>query len=34
VLYGSYPTFEEAQKARVEIQKAQAPDAWVLIEEI
>lgn len=34
VLYGSYPTFEEAQKARVEIQKTQNPDAWVLIEEI
>ena len=34
VLYGSYPTFEEAQKVRVEIQKTQTPDAWVLIEEI
>ncbi len=34
VLYGSYPTFEEAQKARVEIQKTQNPDAWLLIEEI
>jgi cell division protein FtsN len=34
VLYGSYPTFEEAQKARVEIQKTQNPDAWLLIEEL
>lgn len=34
VLYGSYPTFEEAQKARVKIQKTQNPEAWLLIEEI
>ncbi|MEY3499118.1 MAG: hypothetical protein RL308_787 [Bacteroidota bacterium] len=34
VIYGSYPTFEEAQKARVEIQKSENPDAWMLIEEL
>jgi hypothetical protein len=34
VIYGSYPTFEEAQKARVEIQKNENPDAWMLIEEL
>ena len=34
VLYGSYSTFEEAQKVRVEIQKTQTPDAWLLIEEL
>ena len=34
VIYGSYPTFVEAQKARVEIQKNENPDAWMLIEEL
>lgn len=32
VLYGSYPTYMEAQKAMKEIQKTQNPEAWVLIE--
>ncbi|MSP84330.1 MAG: SPOR domain-containing protein [Flavobacteriaceae bacterium] len=34
VLYGSYSTFEEAQKERVKIRKTQNPDAWLLIDEI
>lgn len=34
VIYGSYATFEEAQKSRVEIQKTQNPDAWLLIDEL
>lgn len=34
VLYGSYPTYTEAQKAMTEIQKSHNPDAWLLIEEL
>lgn len=34
VIYGSYSTFEEAQKIRLEIQKKENPDAWLLIEEL
>ena len=34
VLYGSYPTYTEAQKAMTEIQKTNNPDAWLLIEEL
>lgn len=34
VLYGSYPTYMEAQKAMSEIQKSDNPDAWLLIEEL
>ncbi len=34
VLYGSYPTFAEAEKVRQEILKKENPDAWVLIESL
>jgi hypothetical protein len=34
VLYGSYATFAEAEKARQEIQKTDNPDAWVLVESL
>lgn len=34
VLYGSYATFAEAEKAKQEIQKSENPDAWVLIESL
>jgi preprotein translocase subunit Sss1 len=32
VLYGSYATYEEAEKVKNEIQKKENPDAWVLVE--
>jgi len=32
VLYGSYATFAEAEKAKQEIQNTINPDAWVLVE--
>ena len=34
VLYGSYATFPEAEKAKTEIQKTVNPDAWILIESL
>ena len=34
VLYGSYATYAEAEKAKQEIQKNQNPDAWMLIESL
>ena len=34
VLYGSYATYTEAEKAKQEIQKNQNPDAWMLIESL
>ena len=34
VLYGSYATFAEAEKAKQEIQKTDNPDAWVLVESL
>lgn len=34
VLYGSYATFSEADKAKKEIQKADNPEAWLLIESL
>ncbi|WP_339919296.1 SPOR domain-containing protein [uncultured Flavobacterium sp.] len=34
VLYGSYATFAEADKAKKEIQKADNPEAWLLIESL
>lgn len=34
VLYGSYATFAEADKAKQEIQKTRNPDAWMLIESL
>lgn len=34
VLYGSYATFAEAEKAKKEIQKTVNPDAWILIESL
>lgn len=34
VLYGSYATFAEAEKARQEINKTDNPDAWILIESL
>lgn len=34
VLYGSYATFAEAEKAKQEIQKTENPDAWVLVESL
>jgi cell division protein FtsN len=34
VLYGSYTTFAEAEKAKQKIQKTENPDAWVLIESL
>lgn len=34
VLYGSYATMAEAENAQREIQKAENPDAWILIEKL
>lgn len=34
VLYGSYATMSEAEKAQKEIQKGENPDAWILIESL
>jgi len=34
VLYGSYATMSEAQKAQKEIQKGENPDAWILVENL
>jgi len=34
VLYGSYPTMAEAEKAQKEIQKGENPDAWILVESL
>ena len=34
VLYGSYATYAEAEKAKKEIQKTDNPDAWLLIESL
>ena len=34
VLYGSYATFAEADKAKKEIQKNDNPEAWLLIESL
>lgn len=34
VLYGSYATMDEAEKAQKEIQKGENPDAWILIESL
>lgn len=34
VLYGSYTTFAEAEKARKEINETDNPDAWILIESL
>lgn len=34
VLYGSYATMIEAEKAQIEIRKAENPDAWILIENL
>ncbi|MEO7977864.1 SPOR domain-containing protein [Flavobacterium sp.] len=34
VLYGSYATMAEAEKAQREIRKAENPDAWILIEKL
>lgn len=34
VLYGSYSTIAEAEKAKVEIQKTHNPEAWILIESL
>jgi hypothetical protein len=34
VLYGSYTTMAEAEKAQKEIQKVENPDAWILIENL
>ena len=34
VLYGSYATFPEAEKAKQEIIKTDNPDAWVLVESL
>jgi hypothetical protein len=34
VLYGSYATFAEAEKAKQKIQKTENPDAWVLVESL
>ncbi|WP_395050997.1 SPOR domain-containing protein [Flavobacterium sp.] len=34
VLYGSYATFPEAEKAKQEIQKTVNPDAWILVESL
>ena len=33
VLYGSFPTLEEAEKMKLDIQKSENPNAWILIEE-
>lgn len=34
VLFGSYPTYLEAQKALSEIHKTQSPEAWLLIKDL
>ena len=34
VLYGSYASYAEAEKAKVEIQKTHNPEAWILIESL
>jgi hypothetical protein len=34
VLYGSYTTFAEAEKAKQEIRKTINPDAWILVESL
>ena len=34
VLYGSYPTFTEAEEAKIEIQKTVNPDAWILVQSL
>jgi hypothetical protein len=34
VLYGSYSTFSEAEKAKLEIQKNHNPEAWILIQSL
>lgn len=34
VLYGSYASFAEAEKAKQEIQKTINPDAWILVESL
>jgi hypothetical protein len=34
VLYGSYATFPDAEKAKQEIQKTVNPDAWILVESL
>lgn len=34
VLYGSFATYEEAQKAKIEINNTINPDAWLLIKEL
>ncbi|WDF59742.1 SPOR domain-containing protein [Flavobacterium sp. KACC 22758] len=34
VLYGSYATMAEAEKAQKEIQKGENPDAWILVENL
>ena len=34
VLYGSYATFAEAEKAKQEIRNTINPDAWVLVESL
>jgi hypothetical protein len=34
VLYGSYATMNEAEKAQKEIQKGENPDAWILVENL
>ena len=34
VLYGSYATFPEAEKAKKEIQNTVNPDAWILVESL
>ena len=34
VLFGSYPTYTEAQKALSEIHKTQSPEAWMMIKDL
>jgi len=34
VLYGSYSTYAEAEKAKKEIQEKDNPEAWLLIESL
>ena len=34
VIYGSYTSYAEAQKAMATIQESENPDAWLLIEEL
>jgi hypothetical protein len=34
ILYGSYATFAEADKAKQEIRNTINPDAWILIESL